>query len=86
MLPTPQFANPKVSQQKTSPGRSGPRNNPPRLQLPKLLSPDEKALTEAKTRRLNAGAYKDQALGRLADLEGAKLQACKPARKSSKRQ
>ena len=40
--------------------------------LPEFETPEEKALDNAKTRRLNAAAYKDQALGRLAYLESMK--------------
>jgi hypothetical protein len=41
--------------------------------LPKFVTPEEKALDSAKTRRLNAAAYKDRELGRLAYLESVKM-------------
>jgi hypothetical protein len=41
--------------------------------LPKFETPEEKALDSAKTRRLNAAAYKDTELGRLAYLESMKM-------------
>ena len=41
--------------------------------LPRFETPEEKALDNAKTRRLNATAYKDQAFGRLAYLESKKM-------------
>ena len=54
------------------------------VKLPKFETPEGKALENAKTRRLNAAAYKDQALGRLAYLESTKLKSRKVAENSKK--
>jgi|GEM_PF-4356219 len=52
--------------------------------FPKFETPEEKALDNAKTRRLNAAAYKDQALGRLAYLKSTKLTSRKVAENPKK--
>ena len=64
-----------------NPKKSGPTSSP---QLLKVQTPEEKALADAKLRRLNAATYKDQAQGRLANLESARLQVTERAQKARK--
>lgn len=56
-----------------SPQKVGKSSEVLKPKLPKFETPEEKALDNAKTSRLNAAASKDQELGRLAYLESMKM-------------
>ena len=83
MFHSRQFLGPSSQTQDStpSPKKSGPTSSP---KLPKVQTPDEKALADAKLRRLNAATYKDQAQGRLANLESARLQVTERVQKPRK--
>ena len=72
------------AQKKSGPAPRVRGKNFKQSKLPKFETPEEKALDNAKTRRLNAAAYKDQELGRLAYLESRKLTGQKLGGKAKK--
>jgi hypothetical protein len=83
MFQSRQFLGPSspTNNETPSPKKLGPTSSP---RLLKVQTPEEKALADAKLRRLNAATFKDQAQGRLANLESAKLQVTKRAQKPRK--
>jgi hypothetical protein len=83
MLNEQQFGKMK-NQQSSNPAINTNGKSFKQAKLPKFQTPEEKILDNAKTRRLNAAAYKDQELGRLAHFESLKLRSQKEEEKRKK--